>query len=364
LKWPILANFCRYFGQFLIFISGNPAKLLVTSVRYNSDGNVLIESDVKIINLDENNPDLICDDLPHRLVGAQKKVSGKLFKGKIPIICGGYGIKDCRCKAFQNGSWDFIPDPLECKNVQDSAVLTNANGREVFFISGGVNWWEMSKFSYCFESCFESGCGLNCAQKAEGDVMAANLFTAETYDGTAWNSHFSESLGHPFNYCFVKINSSTLFSLGGGFVGNFFYNINDDKWTAGPLLNESRYDFSCGLMLWRNPDSRQDEKVVVVTGGNALSSTELLFLNDDGTNEWEWVSGPELPAEIKHSTMIEYNNSVILIGGNPWADKLPDNMLQLSSPKGPWTEMSKPFMEGEGSLVGFLVPDELVNCHN
>ena len=26
LKWPILADFCRYFGQFLIFISGNPAE--------------------------------------------------------------------------------------------------------------------------------------------------------------------------------------------------------------------------------------------------------------------------------------------------------------------------------------------------
>jgi hypothetical protein len=24
LKWPILANFCGYFGQFPIFISGNP----------------------------------------------------------------------------------------------------------------------------------------------------------------------------------------------------------------------------------------------------------------------------------------------------------------------------------------------------
>ncbi len=40
------------------------------------------------------------------------------------------------------------------------------------------------------------------------------------------------------------------------------------------------------------------------------------FFNDDGTSQGEWENGPELPAKIGHSTLIEYKNYVILIGGN------------------------------------------------
>ena len=39
LKWPILANFCWYFGQFLIFISGNPDKWAFHIIREILTGN-------------------------------------------------------------------------------------------------------------------------------------------------------------------------------------------------------------------------------------------------------------------------------------------------------------------------------------
>jgi len=41
----------------------------------------------------------------------------------------------------------------------------------------------------------------------------------------------------------------------------------------------------------------------------------------------------DLPESVGHSTMIEYNNSVILIGGSGSVDG--HHMYQLSSPKGP-----------------------------
>jgi len=333
-------------------------KLLVASVKHVSDGEVLAWSNVKIFNLDNYNPDLVCDNLPKLLIGA-KKASGKLFKGKIPIICGGYD-ENCRCQAFQNGLWDFIPDPPECKNVMDSAILTHSDGKEVFFISGSESRIFTSK-PYCREECIDEKCYTTCVGKRA--VQNEFFFTAKTYNGIDWNNYISEKLAFADNYCIVKIDSSTIFSIGG--VGDtFFYNFLDGKWTSGPYLNETRYDFSCGILLWRNPESRKDEKVVVVAGGNGLSSVELLFLNDL-SDESEWISGPELPTEIDHSTLIEYKNSLILIGGNSEeVYKLPDNMLQLSSPKGPWTEMSQPFIQGKGSHVAFLVPDEIVNCHN
>ncbi len=42
---------------------------------------------VEIINLDEGNPNLICEDLPMLSVGVEH-ATGQLFMGKIPIICG------------------------------------------------------------------------------------------------------------------------------------------------------------------------------------------------------------------------------------------------------------------------------------
>jgi hypothetical protein len=89
-----------------------------------------------------------------------------------------------------------------------------------------------------------------------------------------------------------------------------------------------------------------------------MSTVELLFLNEFEESSAGWVMGPSLPTVIWSSTMNEFQNGVILIGGDDQYD-----LYQLTSPTGTWTKMKQTLKEARYGHVSFLVPDELVNCH-
>ena len=65
-------------------------------------------SSIEVVNIDESEPDLICDDLPNfpfEVVGA----TGQLLDGE-PVICGGVvdtlkWSDSCACYTLKNGSW-------------------------------------------------------------------------------------------------------------------------------------------------------------------------------------------------------------------------------------------------------------------
>jgi len=64
------------------------------------------------------------------------------------------------------------------------------------------------------------------------------------------------------------------------------------------------------------------------------------------------------------ATMIEYNNSVILVGVDGPSEGVDSNHLyQLSSPTGQWVEMKQTLKQERSRHVSFLVPDNIVNCH-
>ena len=146
-----------------------------------------------------------------------------------------------------------------------------------------------------------------------------------------------------------------------------FYNAELNEWTPGPSLLTPRGDLTCGILMWRNPDSNILEKIVVAAGGyndsDNLNSVELLYLNDDAI-DGGWVVGPDLPKDSYKATMVEYNNTVILIGGSdrPGGSGYP-YLYQLSSPKESWVTMKQRLKVGRSDHVSFLVPDEIVNCH-
>ncbi len=140
------------------------------------------------------------------------------------------------------------------------------------------------------------------------------------------------------------------------------------KLTPGPALNMGRINLCCGILKWINPESKQMEKIVVAAGGSryeeSFSAVELLYLNENDFNSDEWVIGPDLPEGIVDATMVEYNNSVIIIGGSNdvgWRKR--NDLYQLFSPKGPWIKMRQTLKEKRSSHVSFLVPDELVSCN-
>jgi hypothetical protein len=81
-------------------------------------------------------------------------------------------------------------------------------------------------------------------------------------------------------------------------------------------------------------------------------------LNEIEASGAGWVMGPSLPKAIWASTMNEFKNGVILMGGY---DQF--YLYQLTSPNGTWTKMKQTLRGIRGRHVSFLVPDELVNCH-
>ena len=70
---------------------------------------------------------------------------------------------------------------------------------------------------------------------------------------------------------------------------------------------------------------------------------------------------PELPHSCGDATMIEYKNSLILIGGT--GDVEGDALYQLYSPDGPWIKMKQTLKNKRYEHISFLVPDELVTCY-
>ena len=193
----------------------------------------------------------------------------------------------------------------------------------------------------------------------------------EVFDGTVWDTQIFADLPQAISYsCMVKISSYILLSIGGyGESHNsysdktYFYNVQSNKWTPGPSIKIARNGLSCGLLTWNNAESNQMEKIVVVAGGQSegiyLNSVELLYLNEDGTHNQRWITGPDLPDYVYGSRMIEYKNSVILFGGDNGGQQL----YQLFSPDGPWTEMKQTLKTQRWFPAAFLVPDEIVNCH-
>jgi len=312
-------------------------KLLVASGTFYE-----YKKSVEIVNLDEENPDLICDSLPELQytysTTLNRFATGHLL-GETPTLCNDYGNQ---CEAFQSGSWKLIPKTTVSRdNRPGSASLPNTDGKDVFFETLGRS--------------------------------SPNVNFFEIFDGTVWHVQNYSPLPS-YEGCIVKFNSSTIFFIGGymddrGAIlvkNTYIYNALFNKWTLGPPLNIGRKSLSCGILEWENPESRQIEKVVVVAGGSNshyLSSVELLYLNDDNSVKGEWMMGPELPDTATSSKMIEYNNSVILIGGY---DRYGRNqpLYQLSSPKGPWIAMKQILKEIRLDPVPFLVPDEVVNCHH
>ena len=296
---------------------------------------------VEVVNLDETYPDLICNnlqDLPQGIQGA----TGQLFQGSRPIICGGIKaeryVDACDCFELKSGRWVPIASLSECRQYAPSLNLLFQN-EEWLIITGGT------------------------------DTSSELKNSVEAFDGNSWSLEKVSPLPISISgHCMVRVNESTLLSIGGfenntGYSNNtYFYYSNSNSWNEGPKLNVQRTGAVCGLFNWVNRDTNQNERVVVVAGGfnnevQYMSSVELLFLEEFESTQDGWEMGPNLPRATGYSTMTEYNNSVILVGG--LSNKY---LYQLSSPDGTWVEMKQTLKERRAAHVAFLVPDDIVNC--
>ena len=168
-------------------------KLLVAN-GYNSGILNPILKSVEVINLDESNPNLICDNLPDLPTTIHRAI-GHLYVKTTPIICGGYtNVYSSECHTFVNGTWMSSPSLNEARGYSAS-VIFSSEGRvedDIILITGGQN-------------------------NVEGV-----LSTVESFDGQIWNeTMFADLPTTILLHCMVKINNSMLMLIGGT-IDNYY----------------------------------------------------------------------------------------------------------------------------------------------
>ena len=244
--------------------------------------------------------------------------------------------ESCECFALKNGNWESLPRLNECRVSAASAIVSTSQNEDLLVVAGGNQY------------------------------RTGPLSTVESFDGNDWDAKKIAELPEPVSgQCLVQLNDSSLLSIGGNFGLyqdlTFFYDSFSNRWIEGPKLKVERSSAGCAVVKWVNPSSGQKERVVVVAGGfngRPRSYVELLFVDDVNPI---WVSGPSLPLTAYQSTLIEFQGSVVLIGGQGKVDGF--HLYQLDSPTGNWIEMKQALKEQRSDSIAFLIPDELVDCH-
>ena len=214
-------------------------KLLVATGYRSGTGQL---ASVEVVNLDNSNPDLNCENLPDFPFGI-KFATGQLFNRKTPIICGGLASgSHCECHSLKDGAWQSINSLNECRDALASAVFSNPNnneGDDILLITGGYDG-------------------------------STTLSTVESFDGNVWSqTMFADLLTSIQGHCMVKINNTMLLQIGGTIDNSYdgttdktyFFDIILNEWIAGPKLNVGRIYHSCAVMNWMNPETDSVEKV-------------------------------------------------------------------------------------------------------
>ena len=297
-------------------------------------------ADPRVFVIDLENPNNVCKNLANITVDVYD-TSGILFDDSLPMFCGGqlrgHGYS-CDCFAYKQSEWVSYPGISPCRGLSASAAfIDQENGKNTFVIAGG----------------------------SSGIVDSSKV---ESFDGETWNSLpnlTSQLSGH----CMVAINDTVLLSMGGfkypelTNYKTYFFNSELNEWSPGPNLNRPRRFFSCTTVNWKSPSDGQQEKVVVVVGGIMddytvhQSSIELLFINNLSGG---WQFGPELSEGVFDSVLIEYKDSVVLVGGDGGVDG--KHLYQLSSPDGQWIEMEQTLPIQNKKHIAFLIPDDITDC--
>ena len=94
---------------------------------------------VEVVNLDENTPNLVCDNLPD-LPFVLEGLTGQLYQGSKPILWGGNDLNadSCDCYSYINSSWNKIESLAECVRYPSSISFTLPNNDDIFFNNGGL----------------------------------------------------------------------------------------------------------------------------------------------------------------------------------------------------------------------------------
>jgi len=279
-------------------------------------------NDMEVIDLSSS--ETVCQPLKNFL-RAEWYAVGEIGIDGNPIICGGVP-NDNSCYSYVNGDWITAPS---LSTGRYGATIVRFNGSLI--VSGGYN----NDMSY--------------------------LSSQELLTTSGWE--YIISLPKPIHFhCMAQVNDSHIMSMGGYDGKEFLDDVNildvqAEKWTSGPNLNNGRSEFSCAKI--KVSQSVNTEAVIAVGGwnGDYMNTVEVLTLEDSN-----WKTGPALPIRIAGAQIVsDSNGGVILVGGATPYGPL-NTLYKLPHLDGEWELLPQKLTTPRGQHIAFLMDDELTDC--
>ena len=303
------------------------------------------ETSVAVEVFDLVDDSVICEaleDFPVQVAAA----SGGLINNSVPIICGGLNNfrGDCHIPGNTNDG------PLATLITPRSSTASIAMGNTLW-ITGGAHVFNNSPLS-----------------------------STEIVDDLAIVVDGPELPMTMFGHCIVKLNQTTFLFMYER--KTFFYDYSNQVWSYGPDMKYKRTYFGCGKMTSANGS------VVVVAAGGAYSRNTTEFLDFDGSKDLKWSAGenvvslvrpeclmqpicfpgPDLPKHLLSFSMVEFDHTVVTVGGNGNddgelnVDTIHKLVCSAADSSCEWIEMRQKLRVARQLLVAIMVPDELTNC--
>merc|ERR1712098_119433 len=124
--------------------------------------------------------------------------------------------------------------------------------------------------------------------------------------------------------------SDSIFVIGGydgRRVLSDVFKLSNGVWSKHSSLNTPRFGHMCAVL---------DDRVLVISGTydgyTSLSSVEMLT-----SSSTSWVEGPSLPTELYRGQVVEYDNSLYVLGGYSISDGDNNQVYRLDSGADQWT---------------------------
>ena len=261
---------------------------------------------------------------------------GALLPNQQPLVCGGRDsgyVRQNACYSLENGQW----------------LLFNLLNEKRHHAAISLSPYPSNDFSVIISG---------------GSRSSGSMDTVEILNQNEWDLSSIKMPKGINDHCMVQINLTSVMIVGGynsSYLDEtYLFNAETEEWTPGPPLQVARRGLSCARI--KTSLGQSFFSIISVAGynGEYLNTVEIL---DEVSGNWK--SGPPLPVNAYHGTLVEDPaGGVIMIGGK-YQDSGYHNTLYRLSHAGPdatWFKMPQKLQNARRYHVSFLVPEEITNC--
>ena len=150
----------------------------------------------------------------------------------------------------------------------------------------------------------------------------------------------------------VKINSTSYFIYDDGDA--WIFNNITETFEVLPDSISDHENAQAGLVNY--PDGR---RYIFVSGGESSYKTERFNLDDPDSF---WTYGPDLPYSVHFGSVLQYEDSFLIVGGqnDTYADY--DTILRFDTEKDEWEILPVEMKSGRNSFPAFFIPEGYIYC--